>query len=165
MASFDDHLHQAKENLKFIQDLSASFADYSDWKTTACFYVAVHLINAHIAKASQMHYRSHHDVGNAINPYNQLSPSKLSPDVYACYDKLSQLSRRARYLVNDSYKSAGNEGGKSFLTHEGHFVKSMKYLDVVMSFMNSRYDVKFNPVSVKIYQATSKPNLVHFRCS
>lgn len=145
MASFHEHITQAKQNLEFLESINSRVEDFWDWKVTASFYIGVHLINAHIVYKINAHYRSHEQVSEAINPHN-LSPTKLSEDLYVAYIKLQNLSRRARYLCHDNPK---NKDYKGFFTFEKHFSKAIKNLHKLMEFMESEYDVSFNQYSIK----------------
>ncbi len=136
MANFNEHLNQAQSNLSFLREINSLSNHYWDWQVTTCFYVAVHLINAYIADKSNMHYRSHEDVAQAINPYNQLSPLKVTDEVYVSYCKLQNLSRRARYLINDNMKNRETNG---HFTSDKHFIKALKSLDRILDFFIKKY--------------------------
>lgn len=110
MATFDEHIQQAKRNLSFLHKVNTGIGQCWDWQVTISFYTAVHLVNAHIASRSNHHYRSHELVNNAINPYSLTSLSKLPEEEYLAYIKLQNLSRRARYLCHDDPKNR-SEGG------------------------------------------------------
>lgn len=97
MATFEEHLAQAKSNIAFLEHLSST-GKYIDWQITACFYVAVHLANAHIAKQESKNFRAHIDVTDSLNPFNDF-PSKVSEPVFISFQRLHNLSRKARYLV------------------------------------------------------------------
>ena len=60
MADFDSHVLQAKRNLEFIGSITST--ENFEWQVTISFYVAVHLINAHLARSSNLHYRTHNQV-------------------------------------------------------------------------------------------------------
>lgn len=145
MATFDEHIYQAKENLKFLESVTTKIDDHWDWKVTICFYVSVHLINAHISKFG-LHYRTHKDVENAINPEKLSSPSKLDEDSYLQYLKLRNLSRRSRYLCHDK-PNIPNE--HAYHTFDKHFAKALPHLDGLLAYMSNAYNVKFDKVSVK----------------
>ena len=82
MASFDDHISQAKGNLTFLTGVNLNFNSNWDWQVTICFYVAVHLMNGHLAKKANLHYRTHNDVKNGINPHNPTAVYKVPEDIY-----------------------------------------------------------------------------------
>ncbi len=64
MASFQDHISQAKCNLRFLGSVNNQIKNTWDWQVTVAFYVAVHMINARIADKANLHYRSHEAVKN-----------------------------------------------------------------------------------------------------
>lgn len=146
MAQFDDHIAQAKKNLNFLCKANSCISDSYDWQVTVCFYVAVHLVNAHLAKTG-MHYRTHTDVNNAINPFNQVSPTKLEEGDYISYIKLSQLSRRSRYLVKDSEKPERPE--EAFFTYEKHLATAIRHLDKLTAFFTKKYGFEIPKVELQ----------------
>lgn len=151
MANFDDHIEQAKHNLEVLKVLNKNLESAWDWQVTISFYTAVHLINAHLAVKLNIHYRSHNEVENAINPFNTLSPAKLPDDVFLAYQKLHGLSRRSRYLIHEDPKERKED---KFATHDRHFSKSIKKLDIILAFINSTYGSKFEPVGISCVDLT-----------
>lgn len=156
MASFDEHIYQAKANLSFLQCVNNSIKNYFDWQVTICFYSAVHLINAHVVKSTGTHYRTHESIDNLINPHNILSTAKLDDSTYLSYQKLKNLSRRSRYLISQEIQKKED---RAFFTYEKHFKKAIHHLDQVLTFFIKSYKVSFNEthmVSSEIKQATIK---------
>lgn len=145
MATFDEHINQAKKNIKFLTSVNHDIIDSWDWQVTVSFYVSVHLMNAHIAHKTNQHYRSHEDVNAALNPYMRLSPAKLDEDTFKSYIKLQGLARRARYLCHESSKF---RDANACFTYDKHFSKAIKNLDKLLSFIASEYKVSFNPMSI-----------------
>lgn len=146
MANFDEHIDQAKSNLDFLQSVN-SFANGNwSWQVTVAFYVGVHLVNAHIAKIENQHYRSHEKVNDALNPFNNLSTS-FGENEYTAYMILQNLSRRARYLCHhDGDKVGGNE--KAQFTYDVHFTRAIHQLDIIMAFMSDNHGVKFKKIQL-----------------
>ena len=108
-----------------MTEVNSKLTNYWDWQVTICYYSAVHTINAFLAEKADLHYRTHEDVKNAINPYNPLSIYKLSVDVYLSYTKLEGLSRRSRYLCHHDPAVRDGEGRA---TYDKHFAKAIKNL-------------------------------------
>lgn len=147
MPDFNSHLVQAKRNLRFIEDLCSShFNNYWDWKVTACFYTAVHLIDAHIASKMRMHYTSHKQVDTVISFKNDLSPCRLDQDTYLAYASLQILSRRSRYLIN--MNNLDNKETAQF-TYSVHLKKAIKKLDLLMDFIDKEYNTDFHQTKIK----------------
>lgn len=146
MASFEEHISQSKKNLQFLESVNQRITDSFDWQVTVCFYCAIHIINAHIAKKADLHYRSHEDVNKAINPANQLSPTKLDESNYLAYMKLQNLSRRARYLCHDKPQ---NRNTDAHLTYDVHLSKALRHLDKLINFINTEYEVQISGMSMK----------------
>ena len=144
MPSFSEHISQAKRNLKFLQASNINSREFWDWQVTINFYVAVHLINAHLAQKANLHYRKHEEVNTAISPYN-ISPCQLPEDIYLSYMKLQGLARRARYLVNDDHRNAHT--GAHF-TYDRHFMKSIKHLDNVLKHFAVSYGSEFDVLQI-----------------
>ena len=143
MANFQEHINQAKKNLNFLSNTNTFINNSWDWQVTTCFYVAVHLVNAHIAKKIDQHYRSHEQVNDALNPFKTLSPTKISESHFLSYKKLQGLSRRSRYLCSDD---TSNHDAGAFLTYDKHLAKALKHLESVLQFIHLEYGVNF-PVS------------------
>ena len=156
MAKVEDHLNQARSNLKFLEFVNQKAFEFIDWQVTVCFYTGLHLINAHLAK-HQLQYRSHTDVKNAINPKNVLAISKLPENEYVAYVTLQMLSRRSRYLVQE--KDGNLDNDKVFLTYEKHLSKALKHLDCLISFFNQNYAAGIPKVSIRCDLIKSKTDL------
>lgn len=146
MASFQEHIAQANRNLDFLEQANQSVNTFWDWQVTAAFYVGVHLINAHLAKKSGLSFRSHQQVDEAINPFNQLSVTKLSETNYLAYDKLQGLARRARYLCNEDRV---NKATSVHFTYDKHFARAIRNLDILISFIEKEYNVTLKRIAVK----------------
>lgn len=150
MGSFSEHIQQSKNNLDFLAKVNAQINDRWDWQVTTCFYVGVHLINAHIVSNTSKNYLSHHQVSEVINPYNQLSPGKLSEDIYASYVKLQLLSRRSRYLLNENFKKKEmTDIQPACITHDKHFRKAVYHLDKIMDYIKTGNNVQFQKHPLK----------------
>lgn len=145
MPEFSEHITQAKHNLQFLQDVNNTFSCYWDWQVTICFYVAVHLVNAHLSKTCNQHYRKHTEVFNAISPY-RISHAKFSEDDYFAFLSLYNLSRRSRYLISENTK---DHQTKPFFTHEKHFSKSIKHLDRIIGLMKAIHKVQIPEIKIK----------------
>jgi hypothetical protein len=146
LATFDEHINQAKRNLAFLESINHNITDCTDWQVTVCFYAALHLINAHLSKFD-MQYRKHVDVKNALNSERVLSVSKLPEDEYYAYVALQTLSRRSRYLVNEKDNQIG--ATTAFLTYDVHFARSIKHLDCLVTFFQNKYKVSLPSISIK----------------
>lgn len=158
MASFDEHIIQAKSNLRFLHSVNDKVDNHWDWQVTITFYIAVHLINAHIARKSNQHYRSHELVNNSINPFNPTSITKLTEELYASYMKLQNLSRRSRYLCHDDPK---NRDKGAFLTYDKHFSKAITHLDKLLHFISNEYSISFDTTSLNCLELLKK-SFAHF---
>lgn len=156
MATFEQHIAQAKKNLSFLGKINDSCNDFWDWQVTTCFYVAVHLANAHISNKAGMHFRTHSDVKYALNPTVQLSLSKFDENEFNAYVKLMNLSRRARYLCHDSPTNLDARIGH--FTHDVHLNKAIKNLDKLLTYMENEYKISFDKSPIKCLSLTVSTN-------
>jgi hypothetical protein len=146
LAKFEEHIKQAKQNLEFLNKVNQQIDNHYDWQVTICFYVAVHLANARISKFG-VQYRKHIDVNYALNPENITSICKLPEDEYVSYIILHNLSRRARYLVNDKPEDIKN--ANAFFTYEKHFAKAIRHLDKLLTYFSTSYQITFDATTIK----------------
>lgn len=144
MASFEEHVSQAKSNLIFLNEIN-NHSKFYDWQVTACFYVAVHLVNAHIAKTGGLHYKTHKEVKAVINHHNAISICKVDESTFTKYVSLEKLSRRSRYLCNENQ----NNLEKGFLTYDRHVSIAIKRLNEIMEYFGKKYSITFDNVKIK----------------
>lgn len=146
MATFDEHLAQAKRNLAFLGKINKDCNDHWDWQVTSCFYVVVHLANAHLARVGNLHYRTHQQVDFALNPsVTGVSLTKLEDHEYKAYKKLTNLSRRSRYLCHDA---EGSPNENASFTYDVHFRKALKNLDIFLNYFSKKYAVEFDKLGI-----------------
>ncbi|NER18760.1 hypothetical protein [Spongiivirga citrea] len=157
MANFDQHIIQAKRNIKFLDSVDNSIPDFWDWKVTTVFYVGVHLMNAHLAKTLGYTYRTHREVEQAINCNNTTSLGKVDETTYLAYTKLRNLSRRSRYLIHHSDKNSQ----VACMTYDKHFSKSLTHLEDLIKFVEEEYDVVIPKIGIDCIEI-SKKKLPHF---
>ncbi|MBI1782287.1 MAG: HEPN domain-containing protein [Sphingobacteriales bacterium] len=156
MATFDEHIQQAKRNFDFLCLVNQKVNDHFDWQVTVCFYTALHLVNAHLSKHN-LQYRKHHDVNYALNPDVQLSVSKLPEEEYDSYIALQRLSRRSRYLVNE--KDNNISSTQAFFTYDKHLAKAIRNLDKLIRYFDKKYTLEFNAKNFSCIELTKKDNL------
>lgn len=158
MASYAEHIFQSKHNLDFLVKVNTQiYSGYWDWHVTVCYYVAVHLVNAHLAKTIDQHYRKHEDVAQALNPNNAMSLTKVPENIYLAYVKLQNLSRRSRYLISEEMS---NREVQSHLTYDKHFKRAINYLDTLMLFVSETHQEKFESYTMQCMEG--KSNNLHF---
>jgi hypothetical protein len=121
--------------------------------------VAVHIVNAHLAKVANLHYRTHEDVKNAINPHNALAVCKIDEANYLAYAKLEMLSRRARYLCHDD---PNNRGTNAHFTHDRHFAKAIRCLDKILYLFSNMYGITIIKPAVECQDLSKAENLKFF---
>ena len=139
MADLQSHKNQADHNLDFLVVANNDQQENWDWQVTIAFYAGVHLINAHLARSVNLHYRTHTDVNEAIDFGNSTSLARLPEEVYLQYRALFNLSRRSRYLIHENNPKADEL--IPHLTHERHFKKAIKYLDRIIDYMREKYSI------------------------
>lgn len=153
MSTFNEHITQAKSNLVFLRLTNTQNNAFWDWQVTICFYTGLHLINAHIAKVANMHYRKHEEVNTAINPFASLSPCKLPENVFLAYMKLQGLSRRARYLIHEDKE---NKSTANHFTYDKHFSRAIKHLDTLLKYLNVSYKIDFETSKIVCIEFNGK---------
>ncbi len=161
MPEFSNHVEQAKRNLNFLEQINKSIPNNWDWQVTVGFYAGVHLINGHIAKKENKHYQSHERVDQAINLYSAC-PAKLPQDIYLAYQKLQNLSKRARYLCHDDPAQKGKTQKFTYLTSETHFVKSLMQLEKIITYFEKEYDETLPSIELNC-GALQSLQLSHFK--
>ena len=146
MATFSEHIVQAKKNIEFLARINSHCRTYIDWQTTVCFYTALHLINAHVVKKTSQNYRTHAQVDSVINPYHRNpSPAALSPETYLQYNQIKNLSRRARYLI--SHEDTVTEH-RAYLMKEKHFVRSVGLLDKIVGYISREHGITIEKTAI-----------------
>lgn len=154
MASFLEQIQQVKRNINFLSSINANCNQYWDWEVTVAFYASVHLVNAILAHKLNVHYRSHEQVQNAINPFNAINLAGFNEDAYLAYTKLQGLSRRARYLINEGNN---NRSENSHSTYSIHFFRSLKHLNTLLCFFEQSFpDFKFEPINIDCLDLKAK---------
>lgn len=154
MASFNEHVTQAKSNLAFLVNINQIEPPCWDWQITSCFYIAVHLVNAHLAHVANLHYQTHEQVKHMLNPNNSTSLGRLTEAVYLDYVKLEGLSRRSRYLCAE-VKDPMNAVAR--LTYDKHFAKAIKCLDRLIIHFNDAYSMGFAISKIKCDELKRTP--------
>jgi hypothetical protein len=143
LPDFNSHISQAKKNLAFLGRINSSIEDCEDWQVTISFYVAVHLVNAHLSNF-HLQYRTHVDVDRLISPDSTIVETRLPEDIYLAYNKLQTLSRRSRYLTDNS--NPGNT--YACTTTIKHLTKALKNLDTILTHFAGLYDIDFSFILV-----------------
>ncbi len=157
MAKFQDHIVQAKTNLKFLETINQSANSYWDWQVTVAFYVGVHLINSHLVKKLGYSFYSHTDTLNSINFSTVLSPAKMEQSEYLAYRKLYNLSRRSRYLCMDADNAKSkSDPGTAYLTYSRHLDKAINHLEAILSFIGNNYSQTFDPIELDLLEIKNK---------
>jgi len=161
MADFNDHISQAKHNLKFLSGINMSHNEFFDWEVTVSYYTAVHLINAHISKKSNLHFRTHSDSKMAINPFGSLANTKVPENIYKSYIKLELLSRRARYLIKDVENAIPDNS--AHFTYDKHFSKAIRHLDILITYFSKEYSITFPVIDIFCITLVNDLQLSNFK--
>ena len=164
MATFHDHIKQAQNNLNFLCQINDTSNDHWDWQVTVCFYTAVHLANAHLADKANLHYHTHTDTINALNPTKHiLLGFEFSELEYLAYVKLKNLSRRSRYLCIDGNKITPDTEGIAYLTYDKHLYKAIRYLENILKFIHDGYNIIFPIMEIDCMDLKNGASLQYFR--
>jgi hypothetical protein len=160
LASFEEHLNQAKSNLVFLDKINVSCNVHWDWQVTTCFYVCVHLVNAHIAKTANLHYRTHKHIEESLTPFNELSITKVDEETYAAYKSLRNLSRRSRYLISDKETDSTD---RACFTYDKHFRKAVIQLDNLMVYFSNKYKFSISETELQCIDFRPSDSFVFFK--
>lgn len=129
----------------FLENINRDSNSFWDWQTTVCFYVAVHLVNAHLAAKADLHYRSHTDVSNALDPFKPLNICAFPEDIYVAFMNLQWLSRRSRYLISERKVDASKE---AHYTSNKFFARAIRNLDKLLKYIDTQYECSLPKVTV-----------------
>ena len=112
-----DHRTQARHNRAFVEFVKQQ-GSYDDWALTACFYSALHLIDAVLVHFANCHPVDHAERDSAIGRCSQ-----IPRDVFNAYFTLKDDSTAARYNCWQP-TNADVANGLSNLTKVEQFVRS-----------------------------------------
>ena len=156
MADFQSHIKQSKHNFSVLEQLNAKVTNSIDWQITICFYTALHLIDAYLAKEGDIHYNKHTEVRKAIWFDEPLSVFKLPEDICLAYRSLENLSRKARYLCSDTDGQRNKEKGVAHIVKDKDLYKALKKCAVIIEYFANKYpiEVHFNNIKIVCKQAT-----------
>ena len=88
MPSDTDHIQQARRNAQFLSTFDLAATPHAEWVIIVAFYTAVHLVEAHFARAN-LHWRRHEDRNRQVE--------RQFPEISTDYMLLYKESRKARY--------------------------------------------------------------------
>jgi hypothetical protein len=91
----DEHIKKAQGNETFADSVAPSNQANIDWKLIALFYVAVHYVEAYLAKNLQLHLRSHTTRDNYVGKEPNLKAIRLA------YSHLKYFGYNARYEIDE----------------------------------------------------------------
>ena len=147
MPNVVQHLNQFKHNNKTLCLLCEVCNDKTwDWKVTICYYAALHLIHAHLAKHDS-HPETHGSVKRAINPLKN-SRSKVSYKAWENYTELEFICNSCRYLDNSvSFRGVTKKC----------FTDALVHYDIILSEYNVMYPNEISGFKVTIDYAPQMP--------
>lgn len=129
-----EHINQALHNDSFVIELSEKFPDsYFDWKVTATFYTALHLLRAFCQKRGVDPGNTHYDIANSFDPRkcNNKPITQCPKYVWECYNKLQKYSEHARYEV---FLNAAVENE----IQRDNFEECKKHLETLRTYFNAQ---------------------------
>lgn len=94
MPTEKEHLHKAANNEKFAASLDLANQPNAEWAIVACFYSAVHHVEAHLAKVLGYNSPSHDARKKAM------AKDSKTKRCFDEYTHLETLSRNCRYGTN-----------------------------------------------------------------
>ncbi|PTS92668.1 hypothetical protein DBR11_26495 [Pedobacter sp. HMWF019] len=96
------HLNQALHNENFVAECCNNYPDnYFDWKVTATFYTALHLLRAFCEKREVDPGNTHYDIANSFDPRrcNNRPITQVPNFLWRSYSQIQKYSEQARYDV------------------------------------------------------------------
>lgn len=156
MASENQHITQAKRNLLFLSNVNKYCNSYWDWQITISFYVAVHLVNAHIFSKIGKHFEDHSKIMQHIDCYSNL-PSRLPENILVSFRTIRELSRKSRYL-----KGISDNSYVALYVAETDLARALLNLDSIMKFYSKEYNIEFKEIKLDCHSASAL-NLRYFK--
>lgn len=146
MPSSESHNIQALNNINFLKSICLTYPDkHFDWKITVCFYAALHIVNSFLAKTIDAHYKTHSSTEEALNPFT-LNPYKPTKEVYLAYKKLHNLSRRARYLINEKPEFRSDDAPPCW-SSEKFYSRAKTNLSIIVVFFSDKIGINSTDIS------------------
>jgi hypothetical protein len=158
VANYSEHFLQAKKNMGFLSRVNSTTPESWDWQVTVSYYIAVHVMNGHLAKTADLHYNTHEKVKVALS--SPTSVCRIPDEIYTSYVKLEGLSRRARYLCHEDSINAGNQ----HFTYDKHLKKAVKNLDKILIHFDNLYEIGFDRVEISCAELKNS-SLRYFKCT
>lgn len=91
------HLNQALHNENFVKECCENFPNsYFDWKVTATFYTALHLVRAFCDNRGVNPGKTHGEIRAALNPKGK-PLTQFKPHAWKAYTRLQEYAETARY--------------------------------------------------------------------
>ncbi len=120
-------LDQASHNQDFHDSIVQNFNDrFYDWKITALFYIAVHMLKALAAMRGIDIGSSHQEIEKSVNPDRSGACMRIQRTAWRNYSTLYHYSRTARYegLTDmNTFESLMQTDHYCCLTHLADFKK------------------------------------------
>ena len=148
MANSNGHLQQSKVNYRLLKKLAENLDSQfqHDWQVTLCFYVAVHLVNALLAKENE-HPQTHSETLEAIVLLKSVSNPNDLYVIKSIYKSLKEYSQKARYLRPikskdpNQFKSAKYITGEELMNTLFLLNSLMDKLDAILpTFINDEFE-------------------------
>lgn len=94
MPGATEHLIQAKHNEKLLAKLGGG--EFDDWEVTLMFYIALHYVDAYLAKVHKID-----DPGDHAERDRLVAEKNHTRTLYGTYMRLKSRSVQARYYCSD----------------------------------------------------------------
>ena len=124
------YLDQASHNKDFHDCVVREFPDkFYDWKITATFYIALHLLKALAKKRGINIGQTHQEIEQSCNPERQSNKMSITKKAWKDYKALYRYSHAARYegvTDIDTFEQLKQIDYKYCCTHIEEFRKYLK---------------------------------------
>ena len=110
MPTKDEHVAKAQGNETFADSIDPTSQPRIDWKLVVLFYTAMHYVEAYMAKAMNMHLRSHTTRDSYISRETNLKKVRID------YAHLKYFGYNARYEL-DGFTIKDIQDAKTYLAN------------------------------------------------
>ena len=126
-----DYLAKARHNEEFLGTIDRE--RFCDWWVTACFYIALHYVNAFVSVSIKSGFCSHEKIKNILHPEGNFQNLRFPREKFEDYMLLQNLSRKARYMqVGD------HEDSVCKLMKPKHVARAKRLMESIRCYVLSR---------------------------
>ena len=151
MPSFTEHIEKVKRNIDFFHSINPNGEECFDWQVTVLFYIAVHIVDAHLDRFS-IHPTTHTERKENLSFDSPRTSRITSQDAWDDYMSLEGQSRKYRY---DKYRGNPKQLRKSCNSLESiiHYFDGLYSLKLPILNVQCDADYKLNTANQYVVTA------------